>query len=348
MNVLFAPLGPPAVASSRVRIYQYLPHLAAHGIRARVAPLFPRPAERPGPAGRAAARLRTLQRVCLLSVLAPRHDVTVIQRLLLPETFQRLIARRARRLVFEVDDAIYATHPGMPDGRRVAGRARRRFASAVAHSDAVFASTPAIVAAARAEGARVFELPSPVDCDRYRPRPRSAAPDVVVGWIGGPSTAMYLRPLLPVCRRLARRHPGVVFEAIGADGSVDLAPFRVHPWSLETELDLLARFDIGVMPLDDDEWARGKAAYKLLQYMACGIPAVASPIGVSAALLDGAHGLAAAGPVEWEAALSSLIEDAALRRRLGDAGRAFVEREHSLAVWGPRYRATLEDVAGGS
>jgi glycosyltransferase involved in cell wall biosynthesis len=350
MNVLLVPLGPPVVASSRIRVYQYLPHLASHGIQTRVVPFMPAPdVRRPsrlGSARRAAARLRTLERVCLLSVLASRYDVTLIQRVLLPDALQRLIARRARRLVFDIDDAVYTTHPGMLDADRWASRARPRFEAMVARSRAVFASTPTLAAEARRGEARVFELPSPVDCDRYRPREGPPTSRVVVGWIGDPSTTMYLLPLLPVCRRLAARHPAVRFEAVGADPAMDLAPFRIHPWSLETELHGLGELDIGIMPLSDDEWARGKAGYKLLQYMACGIASVASPVGVNAELLgDGARGLAAVGPRDWEDALTALIEDATRRRRLAVAGRQLAEREYSLAVWAPRYRAALEAVA---
>jgi glycosyltransferase involved in cell wall biosynthesis len=219
----------------------------------------------------------------------------------------------------------------------------------LASSRAAFAAAPALAEAARRHATRVFELPSPVDCDRYGPLDRPAAAGVVVGWIGSPSTSMYLRSLLPVCRRLAERHPTVRFEAVGADPDAELHPFRVRPWALETELADLQGFDVGIMPLDDDEWSRGKAGYKLLQYMACGIASVASPVGVNADLLrDTDRGLLASDPTQWERALTALIEDATLRRRLGAAGRELVEREYSLATWAPRYHAALNAVAFGS
>jgi glycosyltransferase involved in cell wall biosynthesis len=332
-------------------VYQYLPFLAAHGIATRVVPFWPRSEAGPpasSPAGRTAARARTLARVLVLSALAPRYDVTLVQRVLLPSTLQRLIAHRTRRLVFDVDDAIYTTHPGMADAERWAARARPRFTRMLELSDAAFVSTPVLAAEAHRHQSRVFELPSPVDCERYQPRHIAERRHVVVGWIGSPSTTMYLRPLLPVCRRLAARHRGLRFEAVGADPRIDLEPFEVRPWSLATELDDLGGFDIGVMPLTDDEWARGKAGYKLLQYLACGIASVASPVGASADLLRGGEtGLPATGADEWERALTTLIEDPGFRRRLGHAGRALVEQEYSLARWAPRFEAALASVTAG-
>jgi glycosyltransferase involved in cell wall biosynthesis len=353
IKVLLVSLGTPVVACSRVRVHQYLPYLASRGVDARVVPFWPRPDPRPpstlGPARRSAARLRMVERVARLSLLAPHHDVTVIQRVLLPSRLQRLLAGRARRLVFDFDDAIATTHPGMTDEDRWTRQAEPRFAQMLALSRAVFAATPVLVGQARRHAANVFELPSPVDCDRYRPSDRSGAARVVVGWIGNPSTSRYLHPILPVCRRLAARHPELSFEAVGADPDADLDPFRVRPWSLDSELVHLGDFDIGIMPLDDDPWARGKAGYKLLQYMACGIPSVASPVGVNPGLLrGGACGLLAAGEEEWEQALSTLIADAALRRRMGEAGLAFVRSEYSLSVWAPRYHAALVAVAAGA
>ena len=351
IKVLLAPLGSPTVACSRVRVYQYLPHLAAHGVTARVLPFWPRPDPNPparlGPRRRAAARLRMLERVARLAALAPHHDVTLVQRVLLPAPLQRLLARRARGLVFDVDDAISTTHPGMTDEAAWRSRVAERYAGMLASSHAVFAATATLAAEARRHATRVFEVASPVDCDRYRPSAPGGGATAVVGWIGSPSTSMYLRAVLPACREVAARHPQVRFEAVGADPADDLAPFRVRPWTLETELDHLRGFDIGIMPLDDDAWARGKAGYKLLQYMACGIASVASPVGVSADLLGGqTRGLLAAGEAGWARALIALIEDATLRRRLAEGGPEFVRREYSLQVWAPRYRAALEAAAG--
>jgi glycosyltransferase involved in cell wall biosynthesis len=167
---------------------------------------------------------------------------------------------------------------------------------------------------------------------------------VTVGWIGRDSTTMYLEPVLPVLARLQQAHPGLRVRLVGGLPGTGAGVAAVRPWSLATELDELACFDIGIMPLTDDDWARGKGGYKILQYFACGIPTVASPVGVNADIVrDGETGFLARDAREWESGLSKLIEDRELRRRMGAAGRRAAEAEHSLAVAAPRLLAALEE-----
>jgi glycosyltransferase involved in cell wall biosynthesis len=351
-RILFVPLGPPEVACSRVRIYQYLPELESMGVETKVIPFFPGPPAEPcverGAGAGLAARLRTLRRSLQIAVLAPRYDLVVLQRVLLPISLQRLLARRARALAFDVDDAIYTSDDPARRADAWTRREARRFRSMARLSSAVLVSTPYLAEVARPDAARTFVIPSTVDCARYRPAERASRPFVTVGWIGSPSTTPYLAPLRPIFRRLAARGP-VRFELVGADRRFQAEPAEIQPWSLEGELDRLAGFDIGLMPLPDDEWTRAKAGYKLLQYMALGIASVASPVGINRELVrNGETGLLAEDPPAWEAALARLIEDAALRRRLGRAGRDLVEREYSVRVWAPRLARTLAAVAKGA
>lgn len=353
MKVLFVPLAGPLVVCSRVRIYQYLPFLAARGVEPRVIPFFPRTGGAGSPPGDGVARwladaAQRLRRVLYLRAVAPRYDVVLLQRVLLPVGLQRLLSGRARRLIFDFDDAIYTSHRGGAS-RPAAwlGRERTRFAHVLRASDAATVSTPYLAARARRYQPNTFEVVSPVDCERYRPRDRAETSDVVVGWIGNPSTTMYLQSLIPLCRRLVARYSNVRFEFVGADRRVELGPARVRGWTLDSELKHLQAFDIGIMPLTDDEWSRGKAGYKLLQYMACGTACVASPVGFNLELIrHGETGLLAGDEAEWEQALVTLIEDVSLRRRLGTAGLEQVRREYSLRAWAPRFHAALEAVAG--
>jgi glycosyltransferase involved in cell wall biosynthesis len=350
VKVLFVPLGPPQLACSRVRVYQYLPFLRACGDTVRVLPLSgpPDPVALPGRvvgARRLAFRLAMLRRVLQIAALAPRYDLVFLQRVLLPVAAQRWIRRHARRLVFDFDDAIYTRHEGMPDGARWASRAAERFDAVTAAADAVVASTAHLAERARRRQPRTLIVPGPVDCERYRPAARSATDAVVVGWIGSPATTMYLESLQPVLGQVVEKHRGVCVEAVGAHPRAGRPPIEVRPWSLDTEVAALQRFDIGVMPLPDDEWTRGKAGYKLLQYMACAIPCVASPVGANRELVQhGETGWLADADGEWEAGLTRLIGDAGLRARLGRRGREFVEGEHSLQSWAPRFRAALAKI----
>jgi hypothetical protein len=119
-----------------------------------------------------------------------------------------------------------------------------------------------------------------------------------------------------------------------------------RPWSLATEAADLASFDIGIMPLPDTDWARGKCGYKILQYFSAGVPAVASPVGVNSELIGSDRGLLAASTTDWHSALERLIDDAAERRERGAAAREFVEREYSYQRWAPELAALLHSVSG--
>ena len=353
MRLLLAPAGGRDFASSRVRIFQHLPALAARGVQWTIVPPVDgsERVARDGPGPRVSLRLRTRQvaQAVRLARLAPGHDVTLVQRLLLPGPLRRLLARRARALVFDFDDALYATPGDGAEGSRWLAPRAERWASMLSASRAASAATDYLADRARAHQRDTVVIASPVDTERYEP-PGSARPaGVVIGWIGSPSTSRYLEPLLPVFRRLAARHSSLRIELVGADPRLAGAGVRVHPWRWDTEVRLLQAFDVGVMPLPDDEWTRGKAGYKLLQYMACATAVVASPVGAGRELVrPGETGWLAADDTAWEEALTELIGDPTGRRRMGLAGRELAETRYSLRRWTPRLHDVLESAASGT
>jgi glycosyltransferase involved in cell wall biosynthesis len=351
VRVLFAALGTVEEACTRVRIHQHVPGLRSRGIEATVVPFYPRPPastrpaaapRRPAPARRLAHAVFELCRTLRIARLARDHDAVVLQRVLLPPALQRLLARHSPRLLFDFDDAIYTTHEGASAGPP---HAAARFDHMLALADAAITSTPRLAARARPHCPRVFVIPSAVDCDRYRPHSGvGAGGEVTIGWIGRNSTTMYLAPVLPVLAELRQSRPDLRVVLVGARAGIGVGFAECPPWSLDTELAQLARFDIGIMPLSDDEWARGKGGYKLLQYFACGIPAVASPVGANLDIVrPGETGYLANDEHEWREQLSRLVRDAALRERLGAAARRTAARDWSVATWSPRLAAALEE-----
>ena len=156
-----------------------------------------------------------------------------------------------------------------------------------------------------------------------------------VGWIGSPSTAVLLSLVREPLERLAREQP-LRLVTIGARSlpKIDV-PTEEHPWSEETEVSLLASIHVGIMPLQDEPWQRGKCGYKLIQYMACGKPVVASPVGVNCEIVTEEVGYLAEDPQEWYAALRRLADDDARRGRLGRAGRLVVEVKYSVPAVAP-------------
>jgi glycosyltransferase involved in cell wall biosynthesis len=340
-------------ASSRVRTLAYLPHLAAAGLAVEVAPLFDddyvarlydgRPRSRRAVARAYLSRARRL--------LAARDvDVLWVEKELfpyLPAALDLLLARRAKTLVLDYDDAVFHRY----DRHRsalVRGLLGRRIDRLMRAADVVVAGNPYLAERARAAGARRVEmLPTVVDLERYpaaRSRTEAAAR---IAWIGTPRTAAYLAPLEPTFAAVARE-TGARFVLIGAgaDALASVPGVERRAWSEATEVQDLSACDVGIMPLPDGPFERGKCAYKLVQLQALAIPVVASPVGVNATFVEhGVNGLLASDPAEWHAALTALAADPALRARLGAAGRRRVEADFALHTTAPQLVRLLQELA---
>jgi glycosyltransferase involved in cell wall biosynthesis len=188
-------------------------------------------------------------------------------------------------------------------------------------------------------------LPTVVDTDRYIVAPNKRGEVFTVGWIGSPSTSVYLSELTQPLARLGQE--GLIRFVVVGGHCADIEGVEVvnMPWSEATEVGVINTFDVGVMPLFDDEWARGKCAFKLIQYMACGVPALASPVGANAQVMDDACGLLAGGPEAWLDGLRRLRDDVALRKSMGAAARKRVEQFYSLRTMLPIMAETIKTVA---
>ncbi|MHC4133745.1 MAG: glycosyltransferase [Planctomycetota bacterium] len=294
-------------ASFRVRWARYLPLLEERGHSVAVAEI---------PAGRRGRR----------AVLDRGGDLVVLQRrLLMARDFARL-RRRARRLVYDYDDALcYRPRPPHRSWARA-----RRFFRTVAAADAVIAGSRILAGVARLRRAHVHVVPSAVDVERYGPAPKLAEPTAV--WIGQRATLPYLEPVLGAVQRsgFSLRVIADVFPP----GAEQVA------WSADTAPARLAECHVGLMPLRNDRFARGKCGYKLLQYYAAGLPAVVSPVGAGRVLAEGGA-LVARDPEAWEAALRRL-EDLELRAELGARARSFVVRRYAADRVGARLVRLLE------
>ena len=171
-----------------------------------------------------------------------------------------------------------------------------------------------------------------------------------MGWIGTPTTAVYLRAIAAPLARLAAKRK-FVFRVSGSGDPIAMDGVSVanEPWSLDGEVQLFNTCDVGVYPLADDEWARGKCGFKAIQFMACGVPVVASAVGVNREIIhDGVNGFLASNDDEWVEKVGRLLDDPSLRRRLGTAGRQTIEVRYSLRVNAPKIVATLRRAMGRS
>jgi glycosyltransferase involved in cell wall biosynthesis len=193
---------------------------------------------------------------------------------------------------------------------------------------------------------RVSVVPTTIDTDAYRPSTRAPNRTPVIGWTGSRTTAPYLEIIRPALERL-RRRTEFKLVVVGADGFAPRGVEVEHrPWRSSTEVQDLTDIDVGVMPLADTEWERGKCALKALQYMALGVPPVVSPVGANRQVVeDGVSGRFAESSEEWETTLHLLLTEPGLRARLGRAARARVEASFSCRVQVPRVATVFREVA---
>lgn len=347
--VAFTKYGAEA-ASTRQRLLQYMPALRDAGIVVEWHPLLGDDYVR-GLAGaarpsRAAIAGSYAERVLQL-VRARKADLLWIYAELfpyLPAAFERLAFAARVPVVYDFDDAFFhqydaARHPLVR--RMLAGKLEPllRGATVCVCGNAYLRNY------ADRFCDRTVILPTVVDTDAYRPAQLPAEPSgkpagpLAIGWIGTPSTWAYVQPILPLLAELAAER-GIRVRVVGAGAAADADRFDgldLIDWREDSEIVEVQRMDIGIMPLPDEAWARGKSGYKLVQYMACSLPVVASPVGVNAEIvIEGETGFLVRTLAEWRSALAGLIDDALLRRRMGEKGRARAEARYSLRYCAPQ------------
>lgn len=346
---LIAYVHAPDDPAARFRIGQYVPALRRAGwdvsLRPRrpaqpwltpwSTPLLQAAHRRIGTVVRRVNRLRDIN-------AANRFDAVFLNRDLLEGQFayEERLFRRNPRVVFDFDDAIFL-------GNRAAhiGRICERAAWVVAGNET-------LACFARQHTPRVSVIPTTVDTGLYHVGPERPPADrgpVRVGWIGSPQSIS--QTLYPHVEMLAHLQRELGFEFVIVSRPRPDPPrhglrWQYVEWSPEVETRIAEHFDIGIMPLLDEPFQRGKCGCKLLQYMAAGLPSVASPVGINRELIgDGERGFTASTPNEWRHSLAALLADAGQRHHLGRAGRRFVSTHYSVDRWFPELLAVIEQVS---
>ena len=349
----------PQAASPRQRFHAYVPFLEESGVAVTVQELFSdrylKQYFESGHRSRAEVARAYLGR--LRTILgAGQYDAVMIHfeaLPYLPGLPEWYLDQKNVPYILDFDDAIhhqYEEHTNPVVRTAVGGK----IASIVSRASAVTAGNAYIADFARNAGCpRVLTLPTVIDPDRYRSlsEPDSAGGDrITIGWMGSRSTAPYLETIFPVIRRLAATHD-IRLLVVGApeEKPADLDfPVEFRPWTEESEIADLDEMDIGIMPLPDSPWERGKCGYKLIQYMGMGKPVVASPVGVNQEIVEqGVNGFLATTEDEWHDALSNLVKNPGLRAEMGLAGREKVERAFAIDVTAPKLVQLLQEVASG-
>ncbi|MCB0171426.1 MAG: glycosyltransferase family 4 protein [Anaerolineae bacterium] len=241
-------------------------------------------------------------------------------------------------MLFDFDDAIYLPHSSQANRWISWIKYPEKVEAIVKYSTHVIVGNSTLQEYVQRYHRRVSIIPTSIDIERYRVRPKlsSQTEPLTIGWVGSGTTVQYLDLLNNVFRQLARHHN---FRLVIVGGAYQLPGVEVvaRPWTLKNEISDLHSFDIGVMPLPDNQWTQGKGGFKAIQYMGVGVPAVASPVGMNTEIIKhNENGFLPNSEQGWIDCLAALLEDAALRRRLGLAGRTTVQTAYSVQANAPK------------
>jgi glycosyltransferase involved in cell wall biosynthesis len=243
-----------------------------------------------------------------------------------------------KKIIYDFDDAIWATDKQREPWAERLIRWRSKIGSVISWSHRVSCGNEYLCNYARnfTTDDKVVLNPTVIDTDTaYNPELFSVNKDprrVTIGWTGSRSTLKYARSLMPVLQQLVAEFPQVdVLIIADQDDGLNTERFYFRKWSSATETSDLLQMDIGIMPLPDDPWAKGKCGLKALQYMALRIPSVISPVGVNTVIIEnGVNGFLCGTDEEWKKVLSRLIEDAVLRKKIGQTSRETVVTSYSV------------------
>jgi len=361
MNVLALASYPLEAAATRYRLHQFVVPLASRGISLHIRPflnhkLFARlyrpralPLTALGLLGSLGLRFKDL-------LAAQRSDVILIQREAMifgPPIIEWLITHTFKRpMVLDLDDATYVSYTSPTYGRL--GSALKWFHKTddlILWSKLVLCGNREIAAYVTSKGREARVIPTVVDTDIFVPASNKPQDKVVLGWIGTHSTFPYLKSIFPVLQNLARDYQ-FQLRVIGAGTEVRIPGVEVEylPWRLEREVHDFQSFDIGLYPiglgLDSDNWVIGKSGFKAVQYMAVGIPYVATPVGAVNEMGEvGRTHLCASTLSEWQSALAFLIESSERRKIMGEAGRQHAIENYRLSTQADKLAEALRKVA---
>jgi glycosyltransferase involved in cell wall biosynthesis len=348
---------PEEGAGCRFRVTQFRPWLERAGFSLDVHPLFDadffRLVYQPGHhvrkatslAGRTRDRWRVIQQRGAYDLVWLYREAYPIG----PPWLERHLARRGVPMVYDFDDAVYL--PNTSDANRAIASLKNpgKFGEILRLCRYVVAGNAHLAEVARRYNQTTIVVPTSVDTAAWTPRstPERGDGPLVIGWIGTPTTTQYLLELGPALQELARTHR-FVLRVAGPVAPVSFPGVTIEnvPWRLDKEIELFNTCDIGVYPLPDDEWTRGKCGFKAIQFMACAVPVVASPVGVNREIVeDGISGLLARDVREWKNALSALLTRPDLRASIGPRGRQVIEARYSLSANAPALVRVFEQVA---
>ena len=344
MRILFlVPYPPGRAPSQRFRFEQYLDALTAHGHTYRLAPFISEATwnvlYQPGHAAKKAGGiLAGFVRRLLLLFSVPTYDFVFVHREVAPigpPAFEWFIARvLGKKIIYDFDDAIWLANTSEANKMAAGVKWHHKVTDICRWAYKNSCGNTYLADYARQFNPVVVVNPTTIDTVHLhnQVRDQTAPGRLVIGWTGTHSTLKYLDQVVPVLAKLEAEGLDFEFRVISNQPpTLPLRSLMFLPWNKDTEIADLLSFHVGLMPLEDDLWAKGKCAFKALQYMALGIPALVSPVGMNTEVVQhGQNGFICATPADWEASLRQLLADAELRQRLGQTARQTIEQRYSV------------------
>jgi glycosyltransferase involved in cell wall biosynthesis len=325
-------------ASSRLRSFQYFPLLKKEGIRITVKPFFDEKYLNDLYLGKKIPKSSLmkfyLNRFAVLFKIH-KYDVIVIEKELFPyffSWFEKILYLFNVKYVVDYDDAIFHNYD-LNTNWLIRFLLKNKIKNVMKYSSCVLAGNYYLANKAKKSGAvKTIIFPTVIDVDKYKVKEYTAIRNTInIGWIGSPTTFKYLKNIAPTLSKLNTKYP-FELHIIGASENLDFnGTLKYLKWSELNEADLISSLDIGIMPLENTPWELGKCSYKLIQYMGCGLPTVASAVGMNKQVIDhGINGFLVHNENDWIEKLGILINDANLRKQFGATGRKKIEQEFSL------------------
>lgn len=339
MKVLYLTKYTKKAASSRLRSFQYFPLLEKENIEITVRPFFD---------DSYLDKLYNKQKQHPIAILKYyfsrffvlftvfKYDKIVIEKELFPyffSWFERLLKVLNVNYIVDYDDAIFHNYD-LSKSKLISLLLKRKIDNVMRFSDCVIAGNSYLAdRAIRAKAKYVEIIPTVIDTAQYEVKSNDESESIIIGWIGSPTTFKYVENILSVLNELIDKYNCKV-QIVGAKSNLELSKnIEFITWTEATEVSSIKKFDIGIMPLDNTPWELGKCSYKLIQYMGCGIPVVASPVGMNNEVVeDTINGFLASSAKEWQQAIEQLIMDESLRKKMGYAGRKKVESMYNLQL----------------
>lgn len=333
LKILFIVPGGSLRPSTRLRILQFLPFLEKMCFSCSVFYF-------------------EIRRILKLLSILKHYNIIFIQKVIFPKWFFNLLRSLNHKIIFDFDDAIYALHPNFSldkKAKKILRKTNRRLENILLKAKAVIAGNNYLAEYAGKYNQNLYVIPTiPIQDDRVHTKIKIKKEHIIIGWIGTKNNLFYLEKLRDVYKNLSIKYGNKILFKIISDGKFDCEGAIVEnkKWSLEEESLDLSSFDIGIMPLTDDEYSRGKCGFKLLQYMHFGIPIVASPVGINKELIiNSGAGFIVNNNKEWVEKLSILIENENLRKELAIRGVNFLEMNYSRQEILKKIISVIENVA---